>query len=61
MQRLIEEHEEVLSAANENGTKETIEKLDKLCQFLEDKKVMIWKLVRSKTKLGNNLITSNRF
>ena len=38
IQRLIEEHEEALNAAKENGTTETIEKLDKLRHILEEKK-----------------------
>ena len=37
MHRLREEHDEALNAANENGTTENIEELDKLSQTLEDK------------------------
>ena len=38
MQRLIEDHDGALDVAKDNGTTETIEKLDKLLQILEDKK-----------------------
>ena len=37
MQQLKEEHEEALNATTVNGTKETIEELDKLCQPLKEK------------------------
>ena len=37
MKKLREEHGEALDAAKNNGTTETIEKLDKLCQTLENK------------------------
>ena len=49
MQQLREEHDEALNATNDNGTTETIEELHKLRQTLEDKKVMLWKLVRNTT------------
>ena len=55
MQQLIEEHDDVLNAARDNGTTETIEELDKLHQNMEYKKVMLWKLVRIKTYLWRNL------
>ena len=35
MQRLIEEHDNVLNAAKDNGTTETIEELEKLRQTME--------------------------
>ena len=37
MQQLREEHDEALNASKDNGTAETIEELDKLCQTLEEK------------------------
>ena len=60
IQWLIEEHNKELNAAKDNGTIETIEKLDKLCQILEDKNVMLWKLVRDETRLWKNLRHWNR-
>ena len=38
MQLLIEDHNEAINAAKDNCTTETIEKLEMLCQTLEDKK-----------------------
>ena len=38
MHQLIEEHNEALNSANDNGTTETIEELDKLHQLQYDKK-----------------------
>ena len=52
---LREEHDKDLNAAKENGTTETIEELDKLCHILEDKKVMLLKLVSNETCLRKNL------
>ena len=46
MQRLIEEHDNVLNAAKDNGTTETIEELEKLRQTME-KTVMLQKLGRN--------------
>ena len=43
MQWLREEHDKELNAAKDNGTTETIEEPDKLCQILEDKKGDIMK------------------
>ena len=37
MQRMIEEHGEALNVAKDNGTTETIEEIEKLCQALEEK------------------------
>ena len=37
IQKLREEHNEALNAVKGNGTTETIEELDKLCQNLEEK------------------------
>ena len=37
IQRLREEHKEALNSAKNNGTTETIEELDKLCQTIEEK------------------------
>ena len=37
MQRLREEHDEALNFSKDNGTTETIEELDKLCQTIENK------------------------
>ena len=54
LQGLREEHDEILNAAKNNGTTETIEELDKLRQILKDKKVVLWKLVKSKTFLEKN-------
>ena len=51
MQQLREEHDKVLNSTKDNVTTETIEELYKLIQTLEDKKLMIRKLVRSKTCL----------
>ena len=51
MKRLREEHNKALNYTKDNGTIETIEELDKLRQTLEEKKLMLWKLVRSKTCL----------
>ena len=59
MQQLIEENYEFLNSAKENGTTETIEERDKLHQIMEEQKVMLCKLVRIKTCLGNNLRTWN--
>ena len=47
MMQMIEEHNEALNVAKDNGVTEFIEELDKLRQILEDRKVMLWKLVRS--------------
>ena len=41
IQRPREEHDKELNCARYNGTTEIIEELDKLCQILENKKVMI--------------------
>ena len=38
IQWLIEEHDEVLNSAKDNGTTETIEEIEKFCQILEDQK-----------------------
>ena len=48
---LREEHDRELNAAKDNGTTETIEEIYKLFPILEDKKVMLWKLVRNETCL----------
>ena len=55
MHRLREERNEVLNAAKYNSTTETIEELDKLRQIMEEKKMKLWKLMRSKTFLWNNV------
>ena len=47
IQLLKGKHDKDLNAAKDNGTTETIEELDKLYQILEDKKVMLRKLVRN--------------
>ena len=60
MQQLREEHNEALNAAKYNGTTETIEEIFKLRQNMEYKKVMLWKLVSSKTCLCKNLGRCNR-
>ena len=49
MKQLREEQNELLNYTKDNGTTETIEELDKLRQNMEDKKVMLWKLVRNQT------------
>ena len=49
MQQLREEHDEALNASSGNITTETIEELYKLRQTLENKNVVLWELVRSKT------------
>ena len=41
IKRLREEHDEALNAAKDNGTKETIEELDKLSQNPEDKMYLL--------------------
>ena len=51
MQKMIEEHDKGLNAAKENDTTETIEELKKLRQIIEYKKLILWKLVGSKTCL----------
>ena len=40
-----------MNANKDNGTTKTIEELDKLRQTMEDKKLMLWRLVRIKTCL----------
>ena len=44
MQQLREEHDEVLNAAKENGTAETIKELGKLRKILKDKKGDVMKI-----------------
>ena len=44
IQWLREEHDKELNAAKENGTTETIEELDKLCNIMEDKKGDVMKI-----------------
>ena len=46
MQQLIEEHDEMMNYVQDNGTTDTIEELEKLRQILEEKKVMLWKVLR---------------
>ena len=60
IQWLREEHDEELNATKDNGLTETIEEHDKLCQIMEDKKVMFWKLVRNETYSWINLRHCNR-
>ena len=43
-QLLREDHDKQLNAAKYNGTIETIEELDKLCQIMEDKKGDVMKI-----------------
>ena len=38
MKRIREEHNKALSAAKDNGTTETIEEIENLCQLMEGKK-----------------------
>ena len=51
MKQLREENDVALNSIKGNGTTDTIEELDNLCQNLENKKVMICKLVGIKTCL----------
>ena len=44
MYQLREEHDEELNPAKDNGTTETIEELEKLCQLMEDKKGEVMKI-----------------
>ena len=60
IQRLKEEQDEAMNSAKDNDTTENIEELDKFRKILEDKKLMLLKLVRSETCLCNNLRHCNR-